>query len=290
MVQIKEFRIVMPLSVEEYEVAQVYMIMKLMQQSTTSTEGIETLEDKPFEDDVYGKGQYTSKIYRLQSKVPAWLTAFAKRDALIVQEEAWNAYPICKSVIKCPCFSKSIMTIETIHKADNGCSENVHGLNNKQLAARQVEFIDIASTERDCWSYLIGTNDVDLSKFKSMKTSRGLLTKGWQKRCNPVMTAYKLVIIDAPYWGFGNKLEQTLLAGERALFLESHRNCFAWIDNWYGLTLEIVHKIEQEAHSSLTEKLDKLALENKEDKEAKRCNRRLQIKPSKHEYVVLQPS
>lgn len=33
-----------------------------------------------------------------------------------------------------------------------------------------------------------------------------------QDRCDPVMTAYKLVTIDAPYWGFGYRLEQALVA------------------------------------------------------------------------------
>lgn len=33
-----------------------------------------------------------------------------------------------------------------------------------------------------------------------------------QDRCDPVMTAYKLVTVDAPYWGFGYRMEQALLA------------------------------------------------------------------------------
>lgn len=31
------------------------------------------------------------------SKAPRWLTTFAPSDALILQEEAWNAYPRCKT-------------------------------------------------------------------------------------------------------------------------------------------------------------------------------------------------
>lgn len=31
------------------------------------------------------------------SKAPTWLTKFAPEDALVMQEEAWNAYPMCKS-------------------------------------------------------------------------------------------------------------------------------------------------------------------------------------------------
>lgn len=35
---------------------------------------------------------------------------------------------------------------------------------------------------------------------------------GMQETCDPVMTAYKLVTVDAPYWGFGYRLEQAALA------------------------------------------------------------------------------
>ncbi|KAL3334182.1 hypothetical protein AABB24_030772 [Solanum stoloniferum] len=122
----------MPLSLEEYQVAQMYMVMKMQQQSTTNS------------------------FYHLQSKAPSWLTTFAPADALVMQEEAWNACPKCRSVVKSPYFSKLFMSIDTIHKADNGYSENVHGLSEDQLAVRQVEVIDIASSATDYWSYIVG--------------------------------------------------------------------------------------------------------------------------------------
>lgn len=50
----------------QYEVAQMYMITKMQEQNTTDTEGVEVLETRPFEDSVYGKGEFTSKVYRLQ--------------------------------------------------------------------------------------------------------------------------------------------------------------------------------------------------------------------------------
>ncbi|KAK8683281.1 hypothetical protein V6N13_039346 [Hibiscus sabdariffa] len=257
MVQFKEFRIVMPMSLEEYQVSQMYMVMKMQQQSTNGAEGVEVLENRPFQDDIFGRGQYTSKVYRLQSKAPAWLTSIAPTDALVMQEEAWNAYPRCKTVIKCPYFTKFSLTIETVHRADNGTSENVHGLNEDQLAARQVEIIDIASAEKDYWSYVIGSSNFDFSKFKSAKTGRGPLLDGWQENCSPVMTAYKLVTIDAPYWGFGYRLEQAMLAGERALFVESHRNCFGWIDEWFGMTVQQIRKLEQQGDCLLNEKISR---------------------------------
>lgn len=50
----------------QYNVAHMYVVMKMSQQHTTGDEGIEVLENKPFEDNVLGKGRYTNKIYRLQ--------------------------------------------------------------------------------------------------------------------------------------------------------------------------------------------------------------------------------
>ncbi|XP_044480014.1 phosphatidylinositol transfer protein 1-like isoform X3 [Mangifera indica] len=247
----------MPVSLEEYQIAQAYMVMKMQQQNSNGDEGVEVLENRPFENDLYGRGQFTSKVYQLQSKAPAWLTTFAPTDALVMQEEAWNAYPRCKTVIKCPYFTKFSLTIETIHKSDSGQSENVHNLSEEQLAARQVEVLDIASTARDYWSYAIGSNSTDFSTFKSKRTGRGPLLEGWQDRCNPVMTAYKLVTIDAPYWGFGYRLEQALLAGERALFLESHRNCFGWIDEWFGMTMPQIRQLERQSDSSLNQRIGK---------------------------------
>ncbi|KAG8495174.1 hypothetical protein CXB51_012834 [Gossypium anomalum] len=274
----------MPMSLEEYRVAQTFMVLKMQQQSTNEAEGVEVLENKGFEDDVYGKGQYTSKLYRLQSKAPSWLTTLAPKDALIMQEESWNAYPRCKTGVQrcllfifllllefiCPYFAKLSVTIETIHLEDNGKSENVHGLNKEQLAARQVEFIDITMPTTDYWSYAVGNGNFDFSTFKSEKTGRGPLLEGWQENCNPVMTAYKLVTIKAPYWGFGGKLEQALLAGERALFVESHRNCFGWIDEWYGMTVEQLSELEEQGDCLLNQKISKpLLLTDTEDHESK---------------------
>ncbi|KAL3700028.1 hypothetical protein R1sor_018050 [Riccia sorocarpa] len=260
MVQLTEFRVVMPLSLEEYRIAQMYMVTKMQEQQTSGTEGVEVLVNEPFENEEFGKGQYTSKIYHLQSKAPAWLTAIAPANSLIIEEEAWNAYPKCKTgeyrfTSTCPYFTRFKLTVETIHVADNGQSHNVHNLPNELLNSRKVEVIDIASNVRDYWSYVIGGPPVDLETFQSKKTGRGLLQPGWQSTANPVMTAYKLVTVDAPYWGFGYRLEQLLLGGERALFVESHKRCFAWIDDWYGLSFEDVRQMELRMDQALNEAL-----------------------------------
>jgi hypothetical protein len=36
------------------------------------------------------------------------------------------------------------------------------------------------------------------------------------------------------------------MQGERALFLACHRLCFAWIDEWYGMTVDQIREMERQ--------------------------------------------
>ena len=69
--------------------------------------GVEILKNEPYEDGPGGKGgQYTHKIYHVGSHLPAWLKSLMPKTALIVEEEAWNAYPYTKTKFKCPFVDK----------------------------------------------------------------------------------------------------------------------------------------------------------------------------------------
>lgn len=62
------------------------------------------LKNEPFDDFAllggrYNSGQYTYKIYHLASKVPAFIRLLAPKGSLEIHEEAWNAYPYCRTVI-----------------------------------------------------------------------------------------------------------------------------------------------------------------------------------------------
>ena len=68
------------------------------------------------------------------------------RRAFIVNEESWNAYPYCKSVLSNPGYlgEASSVHIESIHLNDRGTTENVsHSL-------RFVDFNGIVCMFRRC--------------------------------------------------------------------------------------------------------------------------------------------
>ena len=142
----------------------------------------------------FTKGQYTLKKYFLASKVPKLISALAPSGSLELQEEAWNAYPYCKTVLSNPNYMKQnfCIKIETFHYADRGTYENIHELNKDQLKIREVVVIDISDpVSRNDYK-----PDEDPKKFVSERTGRGPLIneqgKKWQHSVNPVMTCYKV--------------------------------------------------------------------------------------------------
>jgi membrane-associated phosphatidylinositol transfer protein len=156
---IKEYRIPLPLTVEEYRIAQLYMIAvsiiskyrsstaplladfsqkKSRDESKGAGSGIEIIVNEPYADGPGGCGQYTRKIYHVGSHLPAWVKSLLPKSALTVEEEAWNAYPFTKTRYTCPFVEKFSLDIETYYFPDKGNQENVFKLSGGDLRNRIV--------------------------------------------------------------------------------------------------------------------------------------------------------
>ena len=76
--KIKEFRIPLPMSVEEYHIAQNWSVNEQSRKETGGGEGVEIVKNEPFTGTEflggkYNSGQYTYKIYKVETKVPKFL-------------------------------------------------------------------------------------------------------------------------------------------------------------------------------------------------------------------------
>ena len=60
---------------------------------------------------------------------------------MVLIEEAWNSYPHCVTVIVNGYLAKNkfYISIESMHKADRGDSENALDMNKQELSQRKVE-------------------------------------------------------------------------------------------------------------------------------------------------------
>jgi len=253
MVLVREFRVPLPLSVEEYRVGQLYSVAKSSSQQTNGGEGVEVLKNEPYKSEKE-EGQYTEKIYHLGASLPGWIRAIIPSSALKLEERAWNAYPYCKTVITSPFLGeKFTFTIESRHAADDGTQPNPHGLDEKQLKAREmVDVIDIGIDKVEEKDY---KKEEDPSLVRSEKASRGPLAEGWIKSSNPIMCCYKLVTVEFKVFGMQSKVERYMMDMERNIFLKFHRQVYSWLDEWYGWTMDDVRKYEDQTKKDLENKL-----------------------------------
>lgn len=245
----------MPLTVEEYQVGQLYSVAEVSKNETGGGEGIEVLKNEPFTNypllgGKYSAGQYTYKIYHLASKVPAFIRLLAPKGSLEVHEEAWNAYPYCRTVITNPGYMKEnfMICIESLHVGDAGDQNNPHELSPEQLKQREIFYIDIANDPVAPADY---KESEDPTKFKSVKTGRGPLVGDWKKTVQPIMTCYKLVTCEFRWFGLQSRIENFILKSERRLFTIFHRQVVCWLDSWYGLTMQDIREIEDKTKEEL---------------------------------------
>lgn len=265
---IKEYRIPLPLTVEEYRIAQLYMIAKKSrEESSGEGSGVEILVNEPYEDGPGGKGQYTQKIYHVGSHLPGWFKSLLPKSALTVSEEAWNAYPYTKTRYTCPFVEKFSLEIETYYYADNGHQENVFDLSGSDLKNRIVDVIDVVKDQLYGTDYI---KEEDPKLFISQKCNRGPLSDNWleeywtevQGQPQPLangkslMCAYKLCRVEFRYWGMQTKLEKFIHdVALRKTMLRAHRQAWAWQDEWHGLTMDDIREIERQTQLALQKKM-----------------------------------
>ncbi|XP_065316201.1 protein retinal degeneration B-like isoform X1 [Gordionus sp. m RMFG-2023] len=272
---IKEYRIPMPLSVEEYKIAQLYMIQKKSRkESEGEGSGVEILVNEPYtneqSDGNIASGQYTYKVYHIGKHLPSWFRSIVPQTAQRVDEEAWNAYPYTKTRYTCPFMEKFFIEIETRYFDDPGIQDNVFNLSPQELKERTIEMIDIVN---DSLSSTESNPAEDPTRYVSVKTKRGPLNKDWLKVCTKdwqkshsspvtkykksIMCAYKLCRIDFRYWGMQSKVEKFINdIALRKTMITAHQQAWCWQDEWIGLDMEAIRKLEGETQKILAMKMN----------------------------------
>ncbi|XP_055650481.1 membrane-associated phosphatidylinositol transfer protein 2 isoform X9 [Falco peregrinus] len=264
---IKEYRIPLPMSVEEYRIAQLYMIQKKSREETCGEgSGVEILENRPYVDGPGGNGQYTHKVYHIGMHIPSWFRSILPKAALRVEEESWNAYPYTRTRYTCPFVEKFSIDIETYYKTDPGEHGNVFNLSPAEKRQTILDPIDIVKDPIPPHEYKA---EEDPKLYKSVKTRRGPLSEDWiQEYKNnpgkyPIMCAYKLCKVEFRYWGMQSKIERFIHdVGLRKVMVRAHRQAWCWQDEWYGLTIEDIRQLEKEAQLMLAQKMAQFCSEN----------------------------
>nr|CCO62048.1 protein retinal degeneration B [Speonomus longicornis] len=242
MVHTKEYRICMPISVEEYHIGQVYMIARHSLEQSGDGSGVEVVENKICEDPEHGKGHFTEKRIHLSSRLPYWIQAMCPK-VFYITEKAWNYYPYTITDYTCSFVPRFRIEIMTRYENNSGTTDNCLELRLEELAERIVEHIDIAYDEVSAKHY---KEEEDPRYYKSKKTGRGPLMEGWRNNHNPIMCSYKVVKAYFEVWGMQTKVEEFVQSCIREILVLGHRQAFAWMDDWIEMDYAKVKEYEEE--------------------------------------------
>lgn len=264
----KEYRIPMPLGVEEYRIAQLYMIAKKSRlESEGEGSGVEITLNEPYEDGPGGRGQFTDKLYHISAHLPVWLRGFLPKSLSTIREKAWNAYPYSKNEIYTPYMDKFSITIESKYLVGGTKQDNVFDLSEELLAERVVDVIDFVneSTEH--------IEEEDPLSYVSKKTNRGPLSKEWlaeyesqkpessepedRELVKNFMCVYKICHVQFDRWPIQYRVEQFIHDYIRKTLVKAHRQAWAWQDEWHGLSMDQIREMEKETQECLAKMMRK---------------------------------
>lgn len=263
----------MPLDVEEYRIAQLYMIAKKSRlESEGEGSGVEIIKNEPYSGGPGGQGQYTDKLYHIAAHLPVWLRGFLPKSLSTIREEAWNAYPYSKNLICTPYMDRFSVEIESKYLYGGTKQENVFNLSEDLLSERIVDVIDFVND-------LSGGNYVeeeDPLTYVSKKTQRGPIQKdwleAWEKKESSTgdtgeketdsgktnfMSVYKICKVKFDRWPIQYKVEQYIHDYLRKTLVLAHRQAWAWQDEWHGLTIEQIREMEKETQECLAKMMKK---------------------------------
>lgn len=248
---VKEYRICMPLSVDEYKIGQLYMISKHSHEQSEKGEGVEVVVNEPRDDKEFGRGQYTEKRIHLSSRLPTWIRGLIP-NFFYVTEKAWNYYPHTKTEYTCSFIPRFSVYIETKYEDNKGTTENCLNLPDHILAQREVDHIDIAFDSLPEHKYKVSE---DCTLYKSTKTDRGPLKEGWRDETIPIMCSYKVVYVKFEVWGLQTRVEQFVHKAVRDILLLGHKQAFTWLDEWYGMTMNDIREYERDIQAETNKKV-----------------------------------
>lgn len=296
-----EYRIVLPLTVAEYQRGMLYMIAKSsLRDSATppmaatpsangkadgrgaakgappppASSGVVFVKNEPFTDNPHGlpPGQYTEKVYHLDAHLPSFLAALLPTRAGVLLETAWNSFPVCVTAYASPYLgAKFSLVIRSVYTdappagvpVDGPATRvpshplyNVVGLDAAELAARAVVDLDISSTE---YVSLVAGEDPTTwtgGCGAAGGPARGPFPAGgaWRTASvgGPRMVAVKAVALHFAKRGLQGRAEAWgQRYGLRNSFVRYSRRVVCWMDEWLGLSMADIRRLEREIKRQL---------------------------------------
>jgi hypothetical protein len=266
---VRELRIVLPLSLEEYRAGYAYTRNKFRAIAPASRSTTNLVQATPYSratgaelppatgiDDT--TGVFTHHRHEFKDFLPSWALAVVGSPAVAVEGRAWDEYPDISMRYDLPSLGIASGTISLSFKHvdnDRGTTANAFNLRADQLRDRRAVSVDICADPLLAEEGLVGDPAADPSVFVSRPlpvsgrpadftdataaacVPRGPLTFGWRAAASPVMCVYVLLSVDLhlpfPLTALRARADDFIMGHLVRTLTEMHRLAVVWVDEWY---------------------------------------------------------
>uniref|UniRef100_A0A8C7JLZ0 Phosphatidylinositol transfer protein N-terminal domain-containing protein n=1 Tax=Oncorhynchus kisutch TaxID=8019 RepID=A0A8C7JLZ0_ONCKI len=170
-----------------YRIGQLYMISKHSHEQSERGEGVEVVQNEPYEDPTHGQGQFTEKRVYLNNKLPSWARAVVPKIFYVTE--------------KCSFLPKFSIHIETKYEDNKGSNDNIFDSEPKGEEEIEVCLVDIAYDEIPDRYYK--ESEVRRSKVRSQGLgipSHCFSSSGLRQSQFSIVFQYKCVLVHSPAW------------------------------------------------------------------------------------------
>lgn len=146
MAKYHELRIVLPLSLAEYEAGHIYTRYKLKHQELNkrSQTDVAQCTTYPSHSSTLGYGLYTHHVHLFKGMLPQWALSMLSGAPLKIHGRTWDEFPYIVAKYELPSIARANIQIDFYHvDNDDGQQQNVFNLPPHQLSQRSVEYWDI---------------------------------------------------------------------------------------------------------------------------------------------------
>jgi hypothetical protein len=259
--KIYEYRIVVPTTIDQYRIANIYMIAAASREESGQKqgEGIEVLQNEPFQNETES-GQFTYKIMHFKSRVPGFVRVCVPDKYLHIHERSWNSYPHYRTEYELPGMGAAfVMSVETQHvpyRPNDPFPDNAVGLSPENLAKRKIVWLDLVDSKPQpdpksieyCRGFVCPEGGIasPLTGDKKGRAADESKPPLWAKSYpGEMMCCVKVVTFRFRWRGLQNLTENYVMNTiYHNVFLGGHRKLTKWAGEWFRMTIEEVRAFE----------------------------------------------
>lgn len=263
--RIIEYRIILPISIEQYPKADTFMFNHRMEIGASEGECVELADSKSYVGEE-GPVFYASRIYHCKNRVPKFLQWLVPDSICAFREDSWTYYPKCKGKFIVDFlgdkFNVNIKTHQYKFTSVEEIPENGSELTDEELAIREIKYVDILLNdpvpEKKEWDLNgFSYEDANIHELKTYDATGFDDTKPpkWIENYKGEMTIVtKVIIADIPIWGVQTMAEK-LIVENMALstFIDSARATVGWAPYWHQMSMEEVEKMNEDVGKAINE-------------------------------------